>query len=77
MRTKDEHRRELMSLPDETLETLIDMRFVWQDSVTRAERDDFYVRQEVAEDVLTERRGKPLPPRDATGSVWTRSKPTF
>lgn len=79
MKTKDEHRQELISQPDETLKTLIELRFVWLDSVTREERDEFYVRQRVAEEVLAERRGTPLPPQDTTESVWTRtrSKPTL
>jgi hypothetical protein len=75
----EEYRQELQSVSDDTLKTLIEIRFVWLDSVTREERDEFYARQRVAEEVFAERRGTPLPPQDTTGSVWTRtrSKPTF
>lgn len=74
MESLEKYRQELQSASDDTLKTLIDMRFVWQDSVTREERDEFYARQGVAEEVLAERRGTPLPPRDTTVSVWTRSR---
>lgn len=77
MKTEDEQRRELISLPDETLVTLIELRFVWKGSVTTQERDEFYSRQRIAEEVLAERHGMPPPNRTTSGSVWTRPKGSF
>lgn len=77
MKTEGEHRRELISLPDQTLETLIDMRFVWLDSVPRKDRDEFYDRQRIAEEILAERRGTPQPIITMSSSAWTRPKPSF
>lgn len=72
MEITEKFRQALLSEPDETLETLVQLRFVWNDSVTREERDLFYVRQQVAEDILAERHGVPLPVRTDSGSIWEK-----
>jgi hypothetical protein len=61
MEADENHRQELRSMTDESLKTLVEMRFVWQDSVTAEERARFYERQAIAEDVLAERHGVPPP----------------
>jgi hypothetical protein len=49
-------REEFMTWPDDRLRTYSQMRFVWLDSVPRTERDEFYVLQGIAEEILAERR---------------------
>ena len=75
MKTEEEHRGELISLPDQTLETLIDMRFVWLDSVPREKRDEFYDRQRIAEEILAERRGVQV--TMGTGPIRNKFGPRF
>jgi len=77
MPTSEEQRMELSSLPDEALETLVELRFVWKDSVTREARNRFYLRQQVAEDIQAERRGVARPEKPGTDSIWNESVPRF
>lgn len=52
-------REEMSTWSNEELHNYAQMRFVWMDSVTRTEREQFYALQTLAEEILAERQPQP------------------